>query len=701
LSIEKKGGGGLKYNYEESINKFKEFFQTYHDPKNTEDLKPKYYKAIDGMVANDEVSLLVDFDDIIDFDNDLADQYLNEPNLTIPAPNEGLKLAVTEQIHPQKEKKYFVRVHNLPKTHTLKVKDIAEDQVHKLIQITGVVTLASYKDFYMHEAMYSCAKCGEYIPIKSDNYFVANKPLECTNPACGRKGPFKIVDQYCKSTLIQTLKINDFPEDMKSGEIPEDFDCIVEGDLVGKVLPGNKVEVVGVLALKQTTVGRGETKSPVYTKYLKGMHIRPIGVEEELSNITDEEIEEIKKIAQTPNLKQLMISSFCPLITERDYAKYALLLQAFGRPQKILDDGTKIRGDSHILLMGDPGTGKSQLIQFATKLSARGIFATGKGVTSAGLTGSAVQLSDRRWTIQPGVLSLADGGIAGIDEFSRMEMGDRDAIHTALEQQEVPQHKAGLKVTLQARCAVCATANPIHDRFDNHKPFTEQFNLPSTIIGRFDMIFCIIDDTKQDDAIAKHVTNVHAKGNKVLKANGEIPIDLMRKYITYARKNIFPEYDDGVLVSIQEWYKKTRCQGGGDKPTTATTRQLEAILRLVYANARMRLSNKIEDRDFRDVMQLYEEARKIMIDPETNNFDVDMIETGRPKSQRDKITIVMGIIQQNDKKYNGEGAKTSEIYEDARAEGIPDTFIRKTIEDLKQKGDVYEPRPDRLKLTLI
>lgn len=691
----------MEYNYDECVEKLKEFLQTHHDIKNTEDTKPKYYSLVDEMIYNGGQTLQVDFDDLIAFDNDLAYQYLNTPNGILTAPNKALSAVVTEQCHPINEKEYFLRFYNLPKTHTTKVKDITEIQIHKMTQITGVITLASYRDFYMKEAMYACERCGEYVTIMSDNYFTAKKPIKCPNPACGRNGPFKLVDEYCKSILIQTLKVNDFPEDMKNGEMPEDFDCIVEGDLVGKALPGNKVEVVGVVALKQTSIGKGEAKSPIFTKYLRGMNIRVIGVEEELSNITDEEIEEIQKISETQNLKQLLINSFCPTITERDYAKYALLLQAFGRPQTIFEDGTKLRGDSHILLIGDPGTGKSQLIQFATKLSVRGIFATGKGVTGAGLTGSAVQLSDRRWTIQPGVLSLADGGIAGIDEFTRMELGDRDAIHTALEQQEIPQHKAGLKVTLQARCAVCATANPIHDRFDSHKSFPEQFNLPSTILGRFDLIFCFIDDKKHDAKIAKHVTNVHAKGSKVLKSNGEIPVEMMRKYITYARKNIFPKYDDDVLVKIQDWYIKTRSQGGGDKPTTATTRQLEAILRLVYANARMRLSDKIEERDYEDVIKLYEEARKIMIDPETNQFDVDMIETGRPKSQQDKMVIIMNIISQKDKQNNNEGAIVKEIYEDTRAENIPDSFTRKIIEELKQKGEVYEPRPDRLKLTLV
>lgn len=689
----------MKYNSEEITEKFVSFLQSFRDVA-----EPIYPPLIKEMYFKDQVSLDVDFDDIMEIDTDLAEQYIEEPEIVFPALCTALKEVVKLQCNPQKDKEYFVRVFNLPKTQIAKIRDITEEHVHKLVQITGVVTLASYRDFFIREAVYSCERCGEYITVVNDNYFVAKKPITCSSPACKRNGPFKLVTKYSKPVLIQTLKINDFPEDLQNGEMPEDFDCIVEGDLVGKVLPGNKVEVVGIVSLKQASVGKvGDAKSPIFTKYMKGFSLRVIGVEQELSDITDEEVEEIQELSEKPNLREILISSFAPTIKGYENIKYALLLQAFGCPQKVFSDGTKLRGDSHILLIGDPSTGKSQLTYFATKLSPRGIFCTGRGSSGAGLTGSATQLGDRRWTIQPGVLSLTDGGIAGIDELGRMEQSDREAIHTALEQQEIPQHKAGLKVTLQSRCAVVASANPVHDRFDRNKPFAEQFSLPVTILTRFDFIFCFTDDPnlEKDLMIAEHITSVRAYGEKAIQNNGCIPVQKMRKYIMYARKNIFPEFDKDVLDAMKNWYGKTRQQGGGGKPMSATTRQVEAIQRLVYANARMRLSKKVEMCDYEDVIKLYEDSRKIMIDPETNEFDVDMIETGRPKSQQDKISIIIDIISKLDQKNNNEGAMVKEVYEDTRAENISDAFTRKIIEELKQKGDVYEPRPDRLKLSLL
>jgi len=688
----------VKYSNDELIEKFTSFLQSFRDVA-----EPKYHPLIDEMHSKGEVSLEVDFDDLIEFDPDVAEMYLQEPDIVFSSSCLALKAVVKLQCNPRKEKDYFFRIYNLPKTQICKVKDITDEHVRKMVQITGIITLASYRDFFMKEAVYTCDRCGEYHTITNDNYFIAKKPITCTNPACKRNGPFTLVTNYSKPVLIQTLKINDFPEDLKNGEMPEDFDCIVESDLVGKVLPGNKVEVVGMIFLKQTASAKGDAKSPIFTKYLKGVNLKVIGIEQELSHITEEEEEEILELSKKENLKDILISSFAPTIKGYENIKYALILQAFGCPQKVFPDGTKLRGDSHILLIGDPSTGKSQLTYFATKLSPRGIFCTGRGVTGAGLTGSATQLSDRRWTIQPGVLSLTDGGIAGIDEMGRMEENDREAIHTALEQQEIPQHKAGLKVTLQARCAVVASANPTHDRFDRNKPFAEQFSMPVTILTRFDFIFCFTDDpdVNKDLMIADHITSVRAFGEKALEGNGGIPVQTMRKYIMYARKNVFPEFNKEVLDAMNKWYVQIRQQGGKGKPMSATTRQIDALQRLIYANARMRLSNKVEMRDYVDVVKLYEEARKIMIDPETNEFDVDMIEMGRPKSQQDKMTIIMDIISKLDKKNNDEGAMVKEVYEDTRAENIPDSFTRKIIEELKTKGDVYEPRPDRLKLTLV
>ena len=273
-----------------------------------------------------------------------------------------------------------------------------------------------------------------------------------------------------------------------------------------------------------------------------------------------------------------------------------------------------------------------------------------------------------------------------------------------MEQQTISIAKAGIIATLNARASILAAANPKRGRFDSYKPLGEQIDLLPTLLSRFDLIFILTDKPKEaeDKKIAEHILKLHSDEEDAI-----IPLletEMIRKYAIYSKKTIQEiSLTEEAKNRLLEFYVSIRKKGEEkNTPIPITARQLESLIRLSESRARMRLSDKVMVEDVEDIIQLYMKSiEEVGKDPETGEIDIDMIMTGRSKSQRDKITIIMDIISNLDKKNNNDGALTSDVYEEARAENISDSFTRKIIDELKQKGDVYEPRPDRLKLTLL
>jgi len=365
----------------------------------------------------------------------------------------------------------------------------------------------------------------------------------------------------------------------------------------------------------------------------------------------------------------------------------------------------------------------SQLLQYVRKISPRSVYTSGKGSSSAGLTAAAVQDDfgeGQQWTLEAGALVLADQGIAAVDELDKMAPEDRSAMHEALEQQTISISKAGINATLKSRCSLLGAANPKYGRFDEYEAIAEQIDLEPALISRFDVIFTVTDepDPDEDRALAEHIIgtnyagelNAHRVENATPDVSEEevrdvtedvepsITPELLRKYVAYAKRSCFPIMTEGAKERIEEFYVDLREQGtGGDAPIPVTARKLEALVRLAEASARVRLSDTVEEADADRVIEVVRASMKdIGMDPETGEFDADIVETGTSKSQRDRIRNIKAIIQEVEGEHD-DGAPIEEVLERAESTGMDRSKAEGEIEKLRRQGDVYEPRTDHLR----
>jgi replicative DNA helicase Mcm len=405
--------------------------------------------------------------------------------------------------------------------------------------------------------------------------------------------------------------------------------------------------------------------------------------------------------------------------------KMALALQLVSGVHKLMPDDTKIRGDIHILMIGDPGTAKSQLLEYISRLAPRGIYASGKASTAAGLTAAAVrdEFGEGRWVLEAGALVLADGGLACVDEIDKMSPQDRSAMHEAMEQQVIHVAKAGITAALSSRCAILAAANPKLGRFHNFAPISDQIDMPPALLTRFDVIFPISDKPNRDlDAhMAEHILGAHYGGEirefrkaslekeKFTKEDEEKAIqkikplltpEFLRKYVAYARRNIFPVMTKEAMNNLIEFYVnlRTRDTEEGEAGVVAITpRQLEALVRLSEASARLRLSNEVtlEDTDRAiEIADYY--LRKVA--SEGGVLDIDMLATGTSHSQRDRIVELMGIIKDLSSGTSSGSVEIDEVLDEAEARNLDISKVKADLDKLVRQGTLFKPRSNRIQL---
>jgi replicative DNA helicase Mcm len=392
--------------------------------------------------------------------------------------------------------------------------------------------------------------------------------------------------------------------------------------------------------------------------------------------------------------------------------KEALALQHFGWVAKVLPDGTRIRGDIHIMFVGDPGTAKSQLLRYMASMGPRAIYTSGKASTAAGLTAAAVrdEFGEGRWTLEAGALVMADKGLAAIDELDKMNDQDRSAMHEAMEQQTISIAKAGITATLQARCAILGAANPKLGRFHEHALMVEQIDLPPALFSRFDLIFSIIDkpDSVWDSKLADHILNVHRVGQlKRLKDHldglpllegitevdfeAAIPYfdpEFVRKYVAYAKNNVFPVLTDEAFRVLKDNYIRIRKQGEGEEASVPlTARQLEAYLRIAEASAKVRLADRVEEEDAERAIRIVDFFLKKIMGGE--RFDIDVIATGISHSQRERMRILLDIIDKFTK--GGRGATEDDVLAGAEEFNIDRVQAKEVLRRLNSDGRIYEP----------
>ncbi len=662
-----------------------------------EEFYREYYKNEMASVV-EKGELDVGYTDLLQFDPDLADILVDEADKAIEKAETALRnLELAVEISDDSK----IRISNFsPKT---KIRGLRSDDINHLISVEGIVRKATDVRPKVVEAVFECQRCGGETVIEQSGEF--KDPYQCVS--CERKGPFELLEDKSRFVDSQKLQVQESPEGLRGGETPKNVDVTLEGGITGEVAPGDRVTATGIL---RATPGKNSTTFEVY---IEGNNVEVEERDFEEFEIADQDIQKIEELARSQDIYEKMIDSIAPSIHGYRQEKMAMALQLFSGVTKTLPDTSRVRGDIHILLVGDPGTAKSQLLQYVREIAPRGIYTTGKGSTSAGLTAAAVkdEFGDGKWTLEAGALVLADNGVACVDEIDKMDSKDRSALHESLEQQQVSVAKAGINATLKSRCSLLAAANPKYGRFDEYEGIAEQINLEPALLSRFDLIFTTEDepDEEEDSRLAQHILKTNYAGEMAAREEDnekqeieavepEIPPELLRKYVAYARRNCSPKMTDEARKEIEDFYVDLRTSGAEDA-VPVTARKLEALVRLAEASARIRLSQKVETRDAKRAIKVTKSSlENVSRDPETGELDVDVIESGHSHSQRERMNLIRDLVKDVTKEHGQGKAPIKDVLEKAEQEGLDPEKTEKDIDSLKRRGDLIQPEQGYLRL---
>jgi replicative DNA helicase Mcm len=393
-----------------------------------------------------------------------------------------------------------------------------------------------------------------------------------------------------------------------------------------------------------------------------------------------------------------IIGSIAPSIYGYEHIKEAIMYLLFGGVSKSLPDIT-VRGEMNALLIGDPGTAKSQLLQYVARIAPRGLYTSGRGTTAAGLTAAVIREKGGSMSLEAGALVLADKGIACIDEMDKMRPEDRVAIHEAMEQHTVSVAKGGIVATLNARTAILAAANPALGRYEPHRTVAENISLPVTILSRFDLIFVLRDipNRDADSKMSQHILEIHRRGESPVEA--QITPELMRKYVSYA-KSIKPVLSNDALKRLSDFYLAMRAASETEgSPVAITARQLESLVRVAEARARVALKKEVTAEDAEAAITIMRRSLgEVGIDVSSQNMDIDLIMTGKPKSVRDKMQIVLSTLMAMEKE-TGIVEKDLLVSELETKQKVLRAESERILGQLLREGTIYEPREGCLKKT--
>ena len=644
-----------------------------------------YKKEIGEKLRKRNNVIYIDFMRLTEFSNKISDEILLNPEEILRL----VEVAIEESGLVDNAR---VRLFNLPKSQEIKIRNIRSKNLNELIVIEGIIRQASDVRPQVVNAKFECPSCGTNISVLQ----IEKKFREPSRCSCGRKGGFKLLSKEMVDT--QRLVIEEAPESLTGGEQPKRINVFVKEDLVEpkmeeKTTPGSRIKVIGTLKEVPVPLQSGGL-STRFELAVETNNIIPLEETFEELDITEEDEKQILELAEDPKIFDNLARSIAPSIWGYEEIKRSLVLQLFGGVQKIHADGQKSRGDMHILLIGDPGVAKSQMLNFIANISPKGRYVVGRSASGAGLTATVVRDEYLRgWSLEAGAMVLSNKGLICIDELEKMDPQDRSAMHEGMEQQTITISKANVQATLRSETSVLAAANPKFGRFDPYQSVAQQIDLPPTLINRFDIIFTLRDipDREKDKKIATHVLQEHKKKGETMF----IPRELFRKYVAYSKQKIKPLLSEEAIEEIKKFYIDLRNRPVSSesslKPIPISARQLQALIRMSEASAKIRLSETVTKDDAKnaiDIVKYY--LMQVGYDYESKTIDMDRISGKFSTSQRNKIFTVRDVIL-NLEENLGKMIPIEEI--EKKLEGkMNKEEIEDAISKLSMEGTIYKPR---------
>ena len=647
--------------------RFASFLQTYEEPTDSSttananaNAEPIYPGLIQDMCASNSQSLHVSFVHLSRTDPKMAVWVVDAPKAMFDLFNEVAMKEVL-RLFPRYEKIHssvYVRITELPAAFSDRLRDLRCRNINELVRVSGVVTRRTTVLPRLKEVRYKCPQCAESIGPYAHNAEPPSACAFCGYEARGRGGgggggAFRLDSERTVYNNYQRITLQESPGTVPAGRVPRQKDVVLLGDLIDSARPGEEVEITGVLVSCFDMGLNAQNGFPVFSTVIEANLVQKR--EDVLSSlrVTEHEKQRFREMAKNPRIVERIVGSVAPSIYGNDFAKTAVALAMFGGREKNVDNKHHVRGDINVLLLGDPGTAKSQVLKYVERTAPRAVFTTGKGASAVGLTASVHKDAvTKEWTLEGGALVLADRGVCLIDEFDKMNDKDRTSIHEAMEQQSISISKAGIVTTLRARCSVIAAANPIGGRYDPQRSFPENVELTDPILQRFDVL-CVLQDVVDPEAdarLAKFVVSSHVRSHRAAlgasAASSPLPADptvfdesrpvrnvfedharhlaprdglidqnTLRKYISYARslkpQLVESETDTAKFVSV---YAKLRKESDTTGGLPIGVRHVEAMIRVSEAFARMHLREYVSsddvDRAIRVCIESFTQAQR-------------------------------------------------------------------------------------------
>ena len=647
-------------------------------PRLEQFLREKCLQELDVALSEDK-AVVVDYSVFDRFDIGIADRLLEDPESMLRAFREAADNIKQERIH--------VRFRNLPQSRNIRIRSLRSKHLNRMWSVDATIKAASEVKPQIYEAVFECPECSKKI-VQPQESNILQKPAQCE---CGRRGDFALVEKKLYDVRwLQGIE----PFEITTGEQPGEISVLLKEDLTTpkmqkKTDPGSRLRITGVLKeLPKRIKGKLSTKMDMY---LEAVFAEPSEIEFEELEITAEDEKKILALSRDPQVYEKLKVSIAPGLWGFDEIKEAVLLQLFGGIVHHLPDGSRIRGNIHILLTGDPGVGKTHLLKLVSSVVPRGRYVSGSGVSGAGLTATVVKNEAiGGWVLEAGALILCNKGLIAIDEFDKMSRDDQIAMHEATSIETVSIAKASIVATLPAQTAVLAGANPQYGRFDPYKPVADQIQIPETLLSRFDLKFALQDrpDKAADSELADHIIMTRRSPHAVEPL---IDRNLLRKYIAYAKQTSSMELTEDAAASLKDFYVDMRNRNATSESSSVsiTLRQYEALIRLAEASAKIRLDTKIRMEDAERAIRLMKYSlTQLGYDYETGRIDIDRVEGGMPASKRRKISLVMEIIEALQKESRE--IAVEDIRAEAENRGIEG--VDEVIERLRREGTIFEPR---------